>query len=57
MKRKKNNKEVIKDIIKAVRKANREEEIRLYGKPLPKNRIKQSKKRYKRNKKVNLDND
>ncbi len=55
-KRKKSNTEVVKDIIKVVRKQNREEEIRLYGKPLPKNKIQPSKKIYKRDKKVNLNN-
>lgn len=39
----------ILDYVKAVRKKSREEEIQLYGKPLPK--IKESKKIYKRNKK------
>lgn len=41
----------ILDYIKAVRKQSREEEIRLYGKPLPRTKIKESKKIYKRNKK------
>lgn len=40
------NKRIL-DYIKAVRKKSREEEIQLYGKPLPK----ESKKIYKRNKK------
>lgn len=40
----------ILDYIKAVRKQSREEEIRLYGKPLPRTKIKESKKIYKRNK-------
>lgn len=37
--------------VKAARKKSREEEIQLYGKPLPKTKIKESKKIYKRNKK------
>lgn len=41
----------ILDYIKAVRKKSREGEIQLYGKPLPKTKIKESKKIYKRNKK------
>ena len=41
----------ILDYVKAVRKKSREEEIQLYGKPLPKTKIKESKKIYKRNKK------
>lgn len=44
------NKRIL-DYIKAVRKKSREEEIQLYGKPLPKTKIKESKKIYKRNKK------
>lgn len=39
------NKRIL-DYIKAVRKKSREEEIQLYGKPLPKTKIKESKKRY-----------
>lgn len=41
----------ILDYIKAVRKQSREEEIQLYGKPLPRTKIKESKKIYKRNRK------
>lgn len=44
------NKRIL-DYIKAARKKSREEEIQLYGKPLPKTKIKESKKIYKRNKK------
>lgn len=44
------NKRIL-DYIKAVRKKSREEEIQLYEKPLPKTKIKESKKIYKRNKK------
>ena len=43
------NKRIL-DYIKAVRKKSREEEIQLYEKPLPKTKIKESKKIYKRNK-------
>lgn len=43
------NKRIL-DYVKAVRKQSREEEIHLYGKPLPKTKIKESKKIYKRNK-------
>lgn len=34
----------ILDYVKAVRKKSREEEIQLYGKPLPKTKIKESKR-------------
>lgn len=35
-------------VLKAVRRANREEEIRLHGKPLPRTVIQRNKKKYTR---------
>jgi hypothetical protein len=45
------------DYIKTSRKFSREEEIRLYGKPLPKYKIYKLKNKYKRNKKVYVNDD
>lgn len=39
-----------KDALKRLKKLLREEEIRLYGRPLPKNKIQISKKKYNRKK-------
>lgn len=51
MKKKSANKEILA-IIKAARKQSREEEIRMHGKPILRTKVKQSKKQYKRNKRV-----
>lgn len=42
-----NKKDVI-SVLKAVRRANREEEIRLHGKPLPRTVVQRNKKKYTR---------
>jgi hypothetical protein len=47
----------ILDYIKTSRKFSREEEIRLYGKPLLKHKIYKLKNKYKRNKKVYVNDD
>ena len=46
MKRKRGN--ILVDVLKAVRKANREEEIRLHGKPIKVSNVVESKKVYSR---------
>lgn len=48
---KKKSKEILA-IIKAVRKKSREEEICMHGKPIRRSKIKQSKKIYTRNKRI-----
>ena len=55
MKRKKNKNDQIKDIIKSARKQSREDEIKAFGKPILHQKVEESKKTYKRLKKVNLD--
>ena len=46
MRKKKNN--IMMDALKAFRKASREEEIRLYGKPINHNKVFKNKKIYSR---------
>ncbi|VBB46909.1 conserved hypothetical protein [uncultured Paludibacter sp.] len=55
MKRKKKKNDQIKDIIKSARKQSREDEINAHGKPILYQKIETSKKKYKRIKKVDLD--
>ena len=55
MKQKKKKNDQIKDIIKSARKQSREDEIKAYGKPISHQKVEESKKTYKRLKKVNLD--
>ena len=55
MKQKKQQKNNIKDILKIVRKQSREDELKAYGKPILYKKVEESKKKYKRNKKVDLD--
>lgn len=55
MKRKKNKNNQIKDIIKSARKQSREDEIKAHGKPISYQKVAETKKAYKRLKKVNLD--
>lgn len=49
------NKNQLKDILKQMRKDNRDAEIKAYGKPLPRTKIQESKKVYKRDKRVDID--
>jgi 16S rRNA U1498 N3-methylase RsmE len=55
MKRKKKKNDQIKDIIKSARKQSREDEIKAHGKPISLQKVAESKKTYKRYKKVNTD--
>lgn len=51
----KSNNDQIRDIIKAARRKSREEEIKTYGKSISHTKINDSKKIYRRNKKVDID--
>ena len=47
--------DLIKDLLKEVRKESREAEINAHGKPINKTKVETSPKVYKRNKKVDIE--
>ena len=55
MKPKKKKINPIRDILKAARKESREDEINAHGKPINKTKVETSHKVYKRNKKVDIE--
>lgn len=55
MKPKKKKINPIRDILKAARKESRDDEINAHGKPIHKTKVETSPKVYKRNKKVDIE--
>lgn len=55
MKQKRRKPNPVKDALKQIRKENREAEIKAHGKPILHTKVEQSPKKYKRNKRVDLD--
>ena len=59
MKRKKEKNQVVKDVLKLMRKESREAEIKAHGKPVLHTKVVQPKNKYNRgkNKKIDIPND